>query len=167
MDMITAESLHPSAQELSVRMSQPRVTRKDLKPGEIACDYCTAKCCRYFALPIDTPTTREDFDHIRWYMLHGNVGVFVEDETWYLMVLADCKHIREDYKCGIYETRPQICRTYTTDECEFEDDACYEKFFETPEQIWEYAEAVLPHKFPIPKPAESVSDITLPVLSSV
>ncbi|MGE0379078.1 MAG: YkgJ family cysteine cluster protein, partial [Planctomycetaceae bacterium] len=95
-------------------MTQPQMTRKDLKPGEIPCDYCTAKCCRYFALPIETPTDRSDFDHIRWYMLHGRVAIFVEDDSWYLMVAADCKHIRDDYKCGIYADRPNVCRKYTT-----------------------------------------------------
>ena len=50
------------------------------------------------------------------------------------------KHLQTDHRCGIYETRPQICRDYTTSECEFEDDWCYEKYFETPEQIDEYAD---------------------------
>lgn len=125
-------------------MAQTRISRDDLKPGEVLCAYCTGKCCRYFALPIETPTSWEDFDHIRWYMMHGDVSIFVEDDTWYLMVHADCKHLQPDHRCGVYETRPQICRKYTTDDCEYDDDACYEKLFESPEQIWEYAAAVLP-----------------------
>lgn len=120
--------------------------RKDLKPGEVLCSYCTARCCRYFALPIDTPDTIEEFDSVRWYMLHGRVSIFVDDGTWYLMVHADCQALRDDYMCGIYEDRPKICRTYTTDECEFDNDAVYEQFFETPEQLWEYAEAIFPPK---------------------
>ena len=118
--------------------------REDLKPGEVLCEHCTAKCCRYFAFPIDTPETREDFDHLRWYMIHGRVSLFVEDETWYLMIHADCRHLQEDQRCGIYDDRPAICRAYSTDNCEFDDDACYDKLFETPEQIREFAEAVLP-----------------------
>jgi Fe-S-cluster containining protein len=125
-------------------MPKPKVKREDLKPGENLCEYCTAKCCRYFALPIDTPEIRDDYNHIRWYMMHGNVSVFVEDDTWFLMVHADCKHILPDNRCGTYETRPGICRKYTTVNCEYDDDSTYEKFFETPEQLWEYAEAVLP-----------------------
>lgn len=137
--------------------------REDLKPGEVLCAYCTGKCCRYFALQIDEPETREDFDHIRWYMLHGPVSVFVEDGTWYLMVMSDCQHLLPDNRCGGYETRPQICRTYTTDNCEFDDDACYDKLFETAEQLWEYAEAVLP----MPKPAKKKSNqpLSLPVIA--
>jgi uncharacterized protein len=118
--------------------------RSEVPEGAALCDHCTAKCCRYFALPIETPETWDDFDHLRWYLLHGRVALFVEEGTWYLVVHADCKHIMADYRCGTYETRPAICRSYTTDACEFEDDACYEQFFESPEQIWEYAEAVLP-----------------------
>ena len=77
------------------------------------------------------------------------------------MVHADCKHIRDDQMCGIYEDRPQICRTYSADDCEFDDDCTYEKFFETPEQIWEYAQAVLP-----PKRSDRANrTTTLPILS--
>ncbi len=39
---------------------------------------------------------------------------------------------------------PKICSEYTTDNCEYDDDWLFEKVFETPEQIWEYAEAILP-----------------------
>jgi len=120
--------------------------REDLKPGECLCLHCTAKCCRYFALPIETPTTWKDFDYLRWFMMHGRVSVFVDDDTWYLMVHSECRHLLPDHRCGTYETRPAICREYSTADCEYEDDAVYDKFFETPEQIWEYAEAVLPPK---------------------
>ena len=51
--------------------------------------------------------------------------------------------LRDDQLCGIYETRPQICRDYTTDNCEYDDEWVYDHYWETPEQIEEYAEAVL------------------------
>jgi Fe-S-cluster containining protein len=117
--------------------------REDLGPDEVLCTYCPAKCCRYFALPIETPTDREDFEYIRWYLLHDRATVFVEEDCWYLLVHTKCKHLRHDHLCGIYETRPQICRDYTTDKCEYEDDWVYDHYFETPEQVAEYADAVL------------------------
>jgi Fe-S-cluster containining protein len=120
--------------------------RSELQPGEILCDYCTAKCCRYFALPIETPTEMKDFQFIRWYLLHGQASVFTEDDDWYLLMHTQCKHLGEDNLCQIYETRPQICRDYTIDSCEYEDDWTYEKYFETAEQVEEYAEAVLAFK---------------------
>ena len=54
--------------------------REDLQPDEVLCDYCPAKCCRYFALPIETPTSRKDFEFIRWYLLHDRATVFTEDD---------------------------------------------------------------------------------------
>jgi len=124
--------------------------REEVAPGKVLCEHCTAKCCRYFALPLETPTDRSDFGFLRWYLLHARATVFVEDGTWYLMVHTDCRHLRPDHLCSAYETRPQVCRDYTTDNCEYEDDWVYDKYFETPEQIHQYAEAVLG-----PRPGES------------
>ena len=117
--------------------------REDLKPGENLCEHCAAKCCRYFALPIEEPDDWKDFDFIRWYLLHDRATVFIEDDVWYLLVHTACKHLRDDNLCGEYETRPQICRDYSSKKCEYEDDWVYDHYFEAPEQIEEYAEAVL------------------------
>ncbi|MBL4886037.1 MAG: YkgJ family cysteine cluster protein, partial [Planctomycetaceae bacterium] len=105
-------------------------TREQLKSGESLCDYCTAKCCRYFALPIETPDSREEMDNIRWYMLHEHVSIFVDDGDWYLMVHTKCRKLRDDNLCGIYETRPEICREYSSDNCEYDGDGCYDQLFE-------------------------------------
>ena len=145
------------------KSKKKKFTRADLKPGENLCEHCTGKCCRYFALPIEKPTSYREFNFIRWYMMHGEVSVFVDGEAWYLMVHADCKHLLDDGRCGTYETRPDICREYTTDECEFDDDACYDMLFECPEQIWEYAHAVLPPR----KRRQPGDPVALPVLSSL
>ncbi len=133
-----------------------RPPREKLKPGEVLCGHCPAKCCCYFALPIETPSQWEDFEYIRWYLLHDRAAVFIEEDCWYLLVHNRCKHLREDYLCDIYAARPQICRDYTTKNCEYEDDWVYDHYWETPEQVEEYAEAVLGprpgHGFRTPKP---------------
>ena len=121
--------------------SPPR--REDVPKDANLCDYCTAKCCQYIALPIDTPTEWKDFDYLRWYLAHGEISIFVDDGNWYIMMHKTCNHLQPDNRCGIYEDRPQICRTYTTDDCEYDDEYTYEKIFETDDQMWEYAEAVL------------------------
>ncbi|MGB7343282.1 MAG: YkgJ family cysteine cluster protein [Pirellulaceae bacterium] len=130
-------------------LATPPVKRKrdQVPKGANLCDYCSAKCCRYFALPMEQPVNRKDFDFIRWYLLHDRASCFVDDDNWYLLVHTTCKHLQSDHRCGIYETRPQICRDYTTDECEFDDDWCYEMYFETPEQVDEYADALLGPQF--------------------
>lgn len=119
-------------------------TRDEIPPGECLCDYCTGKCCRYFSLPIDNPTTWDDYDSIRWYLAHGQTLVYVDKSQWYLLVMTRCKYLTEDDRCGIYFNRPKICREYTTGDCEYDDRWSFERVFETAEQIWEYAEALLP-----------------------
>lgn len=121
----------------------PPVRREDLQPEEVLCAYCTAKCCKYFALPIETPTTHKDFDFCRWYLLHEGASLFVEEDSWYLCVHAVCQHLQEDQRCGIYETRPQICRDYSTKDCEYDGDGVYDQCFEAAQQVEEYREAVL------------------------
>ena len=123
-----------------------KIKRKDLPKGEVLCEYCTAKCCRYFALPIETPEDFKDFEYIRWYLLHERASVFKEDDDWYLLVHTVCKHLQDNNMCGIYDTRPEICREYTTDNCEYEDEWTYEFYLETSEQVHEYTEAVVQPK---------------------
>lgn len=125
---------------------RPRIRREELGDGEVLCDHCTAKCCRYFAVQIDTPEDREDYDYLRWFLLHGEATIFTEDGDWYLLVSTECKHLRADGRCGIYATRPDICREYSTESCEFDDDAVYDRCFETSEQMEEYTEALHPRK---------------------
>jgi Fe-S-cluster containining protein len=118
--------------------------RDQLKPGECLCDFCSGKCCQYFSLPIDLPTTWDDFDSIRWYLAHGQTLVYTVKEQWYLLVKSRCQYLTDDNRCRIYFNRPKICREYTTDQCEYDEEWSFTRVFETPEQIWEYAEAILP-----------------------
>ena len=136
----------------------PIIRRDELPPGDVLCSYCTARCCRYIALPLEKPTSWVEFDHMRWFLIHGKNSIFVDDGTWFLLVGGDCNHLNGRL-CGIYETRPQICRDYSTDNCEYGDEGSYDKYFETAEQIWEYAEAVLP-----PSERDAVNALGLPRL---
>jgi uncharacterized protein len=128
---------------MSTAVASIKPRRKDVPMDRVLCDFCTAKCCRYFAMPIETPEDRADFEYIRWFLLHDRASVFKEDDTWYLLVHTTCRHLQEDNRCGIYETRPPICREYSTKDCEYEDDWTYDFYLERPEQVAEYTEAVL------------------------
>ena len=106
----------------------------------ILCDRCVALCCRYIALPLDTPESASDFDDIRWYLMHENIHVFVEDDTWYMGIAARCKNLAQDNRCLVYETRPRICRGYDTDECEWHGtEYRYEHLFTSADQLEAYA----------------------------
>jgi len=108
--------------------------------GKSLCDKCTGLCCRYFALPIETPENREDYDDIRWYLCHKDVTVFVEEGDWYLNVKNKCRHLSEkDYKCRIYKKRPRICREHDTKDCDFtEGEYNYDLHFTNDTQMEEY-----------------------------
>lgn len=148
--------------ETSETSKPTRRPKKSEVPPERLCEFCDAKCCRYFALPIDKPSTFEEFDYVRWYLLHEGASVFVEDGDWFLLVHSPCKELGPDNRCRIYETRPQICREYSTTRCEYDDLFLFEQYFETPEQVEEYAVATLG---PRPERANAVKP-TKPVKSA-
>jgi Fe-S-cluster containining protein len=115
--------------------------------GCVTCEHCTGLCCGYIALPLDKPTTRRDFDDVRWYLMHHGVQVFVEDGDWYIQVSTTCRHLQPDNRCGIYETRPTICREYKAGECDYTDaEYDYDHLFTTPEQVEAYAKDWLARK---------------------
>ncbi|MDO4559069.1 MAG: YkgJ family cysteine cluster protein [Planctomycetia bacterium] len=124
------------------RSDRPALSRSELPSGENPCFHCPAKCCRYFALPLDRPTEPADYDQMRWFLLHEGAVIFTEDDHWFLLVFAKCGNLGEDHRCTGYQTRPQICRDYANDKCEYDDGWVYDRYFELPEQIAEYAEAV-------------------------
>jgi Fe-S-cluster containining protein len=123
------------------------------------CEKCVALCCRYIALPLDNPEDAEDYDNIRWYLIHENIVVFVEDGQWFIGILNRCKHLMPDNRCGIYEERPRICRKYTTDNCEYHGaEYDYEHLFTSGDQLRAYAEEKLGRSLlPQPKPPAKVA----------
>ena len=110
---------------------------------KVLCDECTGLCCRYFALPIDTPKDKGDYDDIRWFLCHKDITVFVEDGDWYINIKNKCKYLSEkDHRCKIYDKRPRICRQYRHSTCDFvEGEYDYELHFTSAEQMEEYIKA--------------------------
>jgi uncharacterized protein len=132
---------------MATALALPKPRRKDVPQDKVLCEYCTAKCCRYFALPLDAPEDLADFEFIRWFLLHERATIFREDDTWYLLVHTVCRHLQDNNMCGIYDTRPQVCRDYSTKNCEYEDDWTYDFYLERPEQVAEYCEATLQDEY--------------------
>ena len=103
------------------------------------CRQCIGLCCRYFALPIETPETREDYDDIRWYLCHEAVTVFVEDGDWYVNIKNRCRNLNGQNRCDAYAQRPQLCRDYSEERCDFtEGEYDYELHFTDDRQMAEY-----------------------------
>jgi uncharacterized protein len=129
---------------VSAKKTSPKPERPD--PNQ-QCLECQGKCCSYFALPIDEPEDVGDFDDIRWYLLHENVSVFVEDDDWYVQIDNRCKALSDEALCEIYEDRPRICRKYKDEECEFAvPDGEHDLLLRTPEECMAYAAKTLGKK---------------------
>ncbi len=113
----------------------------EIKDIKNLCEECVGLCCRYFAFEIPKPKTRRDFDDMRWYLLHEDCIIFVEDGEWYIQINRKCKMLQPDNRCGIYENRPAICREYTTEGCDYHGEEYeYDHLFTEPEQIARFAD---------------------------
>jgi Fe-S-cluster containining protein len=95
----------------------------DEESSVLTCEECAGQCCRHVATQIEPPSCKRDYDHIRWYLMHKDVHVFIDhDKDWFLEFVTDCDMLADDHHCGIYEKRPNICRSYgdpDEETCEF------------------------------------------------
>ena len=97
--------------------------------SENKCSFCTGtKCCSYITEQLETPRSKYDFEHMLWQISHENVNIYKDEDGWYIMFRTRCTHLLPDGRCGIYDIRPEICRAYENDYCEYDEPA--EKGFE-------------------------------------
>lgn len=86
------------------------------------CDECGGKCCDYVAIEMPQPKNKADYDHMRWYLVHENVHVFIDHEKkWYVQFITSCSEKNEIGRCNIYPERPKICSGHGNikGECEY------------------------------------------------
>lgn len=60
-------------------MENQELNQTNINQENISCEGCS-KCCEYIAVEIDKPETEEDFENIKWFLLHKNVKVFIQEE---------------------------------------------------------------------------------------
>lgn len=97
------------------------------------CSLCTRSiCCNYLTQQIDTPRTKDDFDHLLWQLAHQDAQAYKDEDGWYLLINNRCRFLLDGGGCGIYETRPAVCRDYSNDYCEYDEPAesGFELFFD-------------------------------------
>jgi hypothetical protein len=88
---------------------------------ENKCSFCKGStCCTYLTQQIDAPRSMEDYDLLLWQVSHANTQVYKDSDGWFLLINNRCLHLEPGGRCGIYETRPQICRDHSNDGCEFD-----------------------------------------------
>jgi len=112
------------------------------------CRGCDGKCCRYFTVPLEKPEDWDDFDALRWYILHEGVSIYVDDDgDWYVNVDVPCRALGADNMCRIYNTRPDICRDHTDDVCEkYGGEYDFREHFRSEKELVAYARAFLARK---------------------
>lgn len=102
-------------------------TQKDQENKEL-CHRCD-ECCRYIATEIDKPTAKRDYQNLIWFLLHENVGVYIDfDNDWYLEFKTPCKALKNNL-CSIYNERPQMCREYNQADCTNYNKSKAEKYY--------------------------------------
>lgn len=102
-----------------------RLKKLKIKPivmtPENKCSFCTASlCCTYVTHEIDAPRSKEDFQQLLWQISHDNIRFYKDEDGWTMLIEGKCQHLKIDGRCGIYETRPEICREHTNDYCEYD-----------------------------------------------
>lgn len=108
----------PAMADVRTMMVLPVLNSPMKKQEDHPCYNCI-QCCSYVATEIDEPTDNADYDCVLWYLYHPGVSVFLDfDGDWYIQFDSKCENLTENGLCGIYETRPEICRDYDWKECE-------------------------------------------------
>lgn len=117
------------------------VSPQDTRFPESDCDHCDARCCRYIATEIDRPRSKRDYDHIRWFLLHRNVAVYVDRSgQWFVEFRTPCRELQADHRCRSYARRPDICRKHNTgdEKCERDEATPYRMCFNSAGQFEKY-----------------------------
>lgn len=83
------------------------------------CAKCPGLCCTYITIDVDEPKDDEDLDNLRWYLVHDGISILVEDERWLVKIDTRCEHLQDDYRCLIYDKRPNACREYDAENCDY------------------------------------------------
>lgn len=108
---------------------------------ENKCSFCTGSiCCTYVTQHIDAPRSKVDFQHLLWQVSHDNVKAYKDGDGWTLLIEAKCQHLLIDGACGIYATRPQICRDHSNEYCEFDapSEDGFDMYFQNYEDLLAY-----------------------------
>ncbi len=97
-------------------------------------------CCNSINQKIPTPKSKEDFDHLLWQVSHENINIFKDADGWFLHIYTPCSHLLPNGACGIYDSRPWVCREYDNDYCEYDESIAEasEYFFSTHKQLEKY-----------------------------
>ncbi len=110
---------------------------------EKKCKYCgERKCCNYVTQEIIKPRSKSDFEHLLWQVSHKNINIFQDKNRWFLIIEAQCEHLRDNGDCGIYVNRPKVCKNYKNSFCEFDYSGKdhYQQYFDNYQTLLDYCQ---------------------------
>ncbi|HMU84876.1 MAG TPA: YkgJ family cysteine cluster protein [Leptospiraceae bacterium] len=112
-------------------------------------------CCTYVAVPLEYPRSKDTLDTYVWYLLHRNVEIEIDNyNKWFLIFKTPCDKLLPNGACSIYETRPEICRDYSADNCSrTAKDHAHQ--FKQPSELLQYLEQKKKAKSGTVKPASA------------
>ncbi|HMV44227.1 MAG TPA: YkgJ family cysteine cluster protein [Leptospiraceae bacterium] len=117
----------------------PKFPNEDKMTESEICCKCTG-CCRYVSVDIKKPRSKDTIDLYVWYLLHKNVQIYIDnDKGWNLLFITTCTKLQSDGKCGIYPTRPKLCKDYSPSGCS-RTGKDHTHLFMTPDALLNYLE---------------------------
>jgi Fe-S-cluster containining protein len=108
------------------------------RPEPVSCTSC-GRCCTYVGVGINSPSRPRYATDILWYLYHENVSVYRDgDGEWSVHFESRCRNLGADLLCGVYPTRPHICRTFDDRTCEVNDPAAGARTFREPREFLDW-----------------------------
>lgn len=103
------------------------------------CKECHSECCKYVTVHLDKPKDKEDWDEMKWLLMHESILVYKDnDGDWQVEFRTKCKNLGSKSGCNIYDKRPEICREHDPKDCDMSEGEFGEIIFNKPEDVDEY-----------------------------
>jgi len=80
---------------------------------------CGARCCRYITVILPAPRSKWDLDEWGWFLAHEGISIYFAGRRWRMEMRLRCRYLNHRNACTIYGQRPEVCRFYSQEFCEF------------------------------------------------
>ena len=80
------------------------------REGTCPPEQCQGACCVFLGVFLSAPSEQLDFLVTRGIPVVATTN----EEVQYAMVPQRCQHLTPEGRCGIYASRPEVCRTFPT-----------------------------------------------------
>ena len=99
--------------------AKKRGKNDELKITDVnACGDCPAMCCYDLTIDIKKPRTNYDLEVLMWKLNYENIGIYIRNRRWHMIVKSKCQYLGADNLCTIYDKRDDICRNHMPPNCE-------------------------------------------------